>query len=139
MTYKITSTKKDTVTVNKISNKVSILKISDTVTDPVTKTTYKITKIANNTFKNKAKLKAVAVGNNIQSIGSNAFTNCKKLSLLVIYGKSLKTCGKNAFKGVPKGVEVRIEAKSKAQYQKIKKMLEKSGLKGAKYKYRITK
>ncbi len=58
---------------------------------------YKVTSIAANAFQN-SRLKKAAIGNNVTTIGSNAFSGCKKLTT-VIMGKKVKTIGKSAFSG----------------------------------------
>ena len=135
--YKISSAANETVTITDISTTAARVVIPSIVTDPSTNTTYKVTKIANGTFKNNNTIKEVVIGSNIKNIGANAFRDCSKLSVITIYGYSLKKSGKNAFSGLKKGVEIRIQAKNRTQYNKIKKLLKKSGIKNATFKYRF--
>ena len=57
-------------------------------------TTYKVTSIAANAFKNNKKISKVVIGNNIVSIGKNAFAGCKKLTSVTL-GKNVKTIRKD--------------------------------------------
>ncbi len=58
---------------------------------------YKVTSIAANAFKN-SDLRKIVLSDSVTTIGSNAFSGCKKLYTATM-GKKLKTIGKNAFSG----------------------------------------
>ncbi len=57
--------------------------------------TYKVTAIDKNAFKNST-IKKITIGNNIETIGTNAFYGCKKLKTVKI-GKNVITIGDKAF------------------------------------------
>ena len=69
--------------------------------------TYKVTKIADNAFKNNKTVTKVTVGSNIKTIGKNAFYKCTKLKTVKI-GKNVTTIGSNAFKGCKKLKTIKI-------------------------------
>lgn len=83
---------------------------------------YKVTKIANNAFKNCKKLKKVTIGKNVTSIGKNTFLGCKKLAKVTVKTSGLKSIGKNAFKGTSKKLTVKVPKKMVKKYTaKMKK------------------
>lgn len=63
--------------------------------------TYKVTKVANNAFKNNDCLKTVNVSNNVKSIGTNSFSGCDSLKNVKL-GNCVKSVGSNAFSNCPK-------------------------------------
>ena len=77
--------------------------------------------IGKNAFANCTKLKKVTVnGNKLKTIGKNAFSGDKKLKTINMKKvKSLKTVGKSAFKGVSKKITVRVPKNKKAAYVRI--------------------
>ena len=106
--------------------------------------TYKVTKIADNAFKNNktvtkvtvgsniktigknafykcTKLKTVKIGKNVTTIGSNAFKGCKKLKTIKITSTKLssKTVAKNAFKGLTKATTIKVPKKKLSAYKKL--------------------
>lgn len=91
---------------------------------------YKVTSIDNNAFKNNKKIKKITIGKYVTKIGANAFYNCKNLKQITFKGTSVKTIGKNAFKGVP------AKAKAKAPKKVLKKY--KTLMKKAKYKGKLS-
>lgn len=80
---------------------------------------YKVTSIRKNAFKNNNKIKSVKIGKNIISIGTKAFSGCKKLRNIIVSTNKLTATdiGKNAFsKGYP---EPHVKAnKSKCKFYK---------------------
>ena len=80
---------------------------------------YKVTSIRKNAFKNNNKIKSVKIGKNIISIGTKAFSGCKKLRNIIVSTNKLAATdiGKNAFsKGYP---EPHVKAnKSKCKFYK---------------------
>ena len=93
----------------------------------------KITKIGESAFKGDKALKSVDLSKSkIKTIGKNAFSGCKKLSKIKINGDKVKTVGKNAFKNVKKNAKIIIKAKNKKTYNKVVKLIEKSGAKNVK-------
>jgi hypothetical protein len=137
-TYTVTSTdeKKQTVAYTGDDNsKAKKVTISDTVTDPDTKTTYKVTEVAENACKDNKNLTTVNIGKNVTKIGAGAFAGCTKLSKISVDGDSIKSIGKNAFSGIKKNATIKVSAKTKKQYKKIVKMIKKAGAKKAKFKF----
>lgn len=115
---------------------------------------YKVTQIADNTFRNNKKITKVTIGNNVRTIGNNAFrgatrlktviigknvskigsyafSGCKKLKTIIIKTRKLstKTVSRTAFKGTPKTTTVKVPANKMKTY---KKLLKKKGLKSKK-------
>lgn len=73
--------------------------------------TYKVTKIADNAFKNNKTVTKVTVGSNIKTIGKNAFYKCTKLKTVKI-GKNVTEVGANAFKGCSSLTSVTLPSKA---------------------------
>lgn len=121
--YKVTasSAKKKEVTCNGFSGKaMTSVKIPDSI--KINGYTYKVTGIAKNAFAKNKNIKSVTIGKNVTSIGQSAFLNCKSLKTVQIKGTSLKTVGKNAFKGLDKKAIVKVPKKQKKSYaSKLKK------------------
>ena len=80
---------------------------------------YKVTSVAKNAFKNNKKLKKVVIGENITKVNANAFAGCKSLKNVTIKSKSLKSVGKNAFKGINKKAVFKVPAKKLKAYKKL--------------------
>lgn len=121
--YKVTasSAKKKTVTCMGFWDKPQqSVKIPETV--KINGYTFKVTSIAKNAFAKNKKLKSVTIGKNVASIGQGAFQSCKSLKNIQIKGTSLKTVGKNAFKGLSKKTVAKVPKKQKKSYtSKLKK------------------
>ena len=92
--------------VNKKAKTVSI-----PATVKINGVTYKVTKIADNAFKNNKTVTKVTVGSNIKTIGKNAFYKCTKLKTVKI-GKNVTTIGSNAFKGCTSLTSVTLPSKA---------------------------
>ena len=142
-TYKVTGA--DTVEVTGITEKgkkKAAVKISSTMKG--NGKTYKITSVAANALKGSKKMTSLTIGNNVVTIGKNAFANCTKLKKVTVNGnklktigknafsgdkklktinmkkvKSLKTVGKSAFKGISKKVTVKVPGAKKAAYKRL--------------------
>ena len=142
-TYKVTGA--DTVEVTGITGKgkkKAAVKISSTMKG--NGKTYKITSVAANALKGNKKMTSLTIGNNVVTIGKNAFANCRKLKKVTVNGnklktigknafsgdkklktinmkkvKSLKTVGKSAFKGISKKVTVKVPGAKKAAYKRL--------------------
>lgn len=120
VTYEITSEKG--VNYKAPKKNVSSVTIPDTV--KINGKTYKVTGISPNAFKNNNKLSKVVIGKNVAKIGKNAFYNCKKLTLVTIKTQklTLKSVGKNAFKGINAKGTIKVpKAKKKAYKTLLKK------------------
>lgn len=134
-TFKITVKKSATYTVGankyKISSTsaVSFAGIKSTKTTKVTipKTvkiggkTFKVTSIASKALYKKSKVKSVVVGENVTTIGKEAFRNCSKLSTITIKSSKLKSVGKNAFKGIKSTAKIKVPSKKLSAYKKLLK------------------
>lgn len=72
----------------------------ETVTVPekitINGTTYTVTSVADNAFKNNKKIKKVIIGDNVKTIGANAFMGCSNLQTIVM-GKNVTTIKSKAF------------------------------------------
>jgi len=90
-------------------------------------------------FQNCKKLTKVTLGKNVTTIDKNAFSGDKNLKTITINGNSLKKVGKNAFKSIKKNAVITIQAKDKKTYNKIVKMIKKSGAKNVKYTFKKKK
>jgi uncharacterized repeat protein (TIGR02543 family) len=97
---------------------------------------FKITKIDRRAYKDNKKLKKAIIGSNIETIGAEAFSGCKKLSGVTVYGNNLKRIGKGSFKGIKNGAKITVVCKDKKTYNKLVKMFKKAGAKKAKFKFR---
>ena len=105
--YQVTSTKEQTVTwVAPANDSTTSVTVPETVT--VSGKKYKVTKIADNAFKNNKKIKKVKVSKNITEIGKNAFKGCKNLKTVNV-GKNVKVIGNSAFEGCSSLTSVTIE------------------------------
>lgn len=87
--------------------------------------TFKVTEIKNNAFASNKKLANVTIGKNVTKIGKKAFYKCAKLKKVTVSTTTLKSVGKNAFKGIAKKATIKVPKKKKAAY---KKLLKKGGL-----------
>jgi len=82
---------------------------------------YKVTSIANKALNGNQKLKKLTIGTNIESIGKNAFKDCKNLKNIVIKSKKLtiKKTGKNAFKRINSKAVIKVPKSKFKLYKKI--------------------
>ena len=88
--------------------------------------------IGNGVFKNNSKLTSVVIGKNVESIGANCFSGCKKLKKVTFRGSSLKKVGSGALKKTHASIVVTIPKSVKAGYVKL---LKRGGIsKKARYK-----
>jgi len=90
--------------------------------------TYKVTKIGPKAFYKNSKIKSVKVGKNVKIIGSSAFEGAGKLKGIVIYSTSLKSVGKNTFRGINSKAVIKVPPKKFSTY---KKLLAKKGQKSS--------
>ena len=99
-----------------------------------------ITKIDADAFAGAAALKTIDLSEcKLVSIDTNAFANCKKLATVKIDGNKLTKVGKNAFMNIKKNAKIMIFAKNKKTYNKVVKMIKKSGAKKVKYSFKKKK
>ncbi len=94
MTYVVTSENDEIELASFDNDDAEEVTIPKTVT--YGETTYTVTSIAPEAFKNHKKLKKIVIGDNILSIGKKAFYGCKKLTTVVM-GANVKTIGESAF------------------------------------------
>ena len=99
VTYVPAGDKDKTVEYHAPSTGSTSVVVPETVT--IKGTTYKVTSVSDNAFKNNKKIKKVVIGSNVTSIGKNAFSGCTNLQTVTI-GKNVKTVGENAFMGCSK-------------------------------------
>ena len=134
--YVVTSSEYATVSYRSSGKKsVGKVKIPATVADG-SGCRYTVTQISANAFKGNKKLKSVVIPSTVTEIGQGAFKNCSNLSDIKIYGKSMKTVGGSAFKGIKKEAGIRIYAQSKSRYQKLVKLIKRAGGSNSVYKYK---
>ena len=97
---------------------------------------YKVTAIAKGAFQKNKTVTKVTVGENIVSIGSNAFNKCNKLKTIIFKGTTVPKIEKQAFKGIKKNCKIQYSKKMKAkQLKKLKKAMKKGGA-GSKVSYK---
>ena len=63
----------------------------------------------------------------VKTIGSNAFSGCKKLKKITVTEGKLKTISKNAFKGINKKAVITVKGTKKAKTA-LKKQLKKKSI-----------
>lgn len=118
--YKVTSCDASNMTVaytSTINKKKKSLSVPKTV--KIYNIVFKVVSIDDNAFKGNKKLKKVTLGKNITSIGRNAFVKCKNLKDITIKSSSLKSVGKNAFKGINKKAVIKVPKKKLKKYKKL--------------------
>ena len=140
LNFSINSTGNATVS-GTVNSQDSVIKIPNIVT--INGTVYKVTAVDDNAFKNNNAVSAV-IGDNVTSIGSNAFYGCKKLKTVTIGSKvsmigvnafgqcknlrsikvkskllTLKKTGKGAFKKIFKAAKFKVPKKKARTYRKI--------------------
>lgn len=123
--YRVTNAKKKTVVLVK-PRKANNTSFNVPKSVKLANGRYKVVGIAKNAFKNNKKLKKVVIGSQVTKIGANAFSGAKNLKTITIKSKSLKSVGKNAFKGIYKKCKIKVPAKKLNSY---KKLLSKKGQK----------
>lgn len=117
LNYKLDSKKKTAVLTRATDKNIKSITIPDTI--KVEGTTYKVTEIGANACKNLAKLTKVTIGKNVQKIGKNAFSGCKKLKTINIKTSKLtkKGIGSGCFKGIDAKATFKVPKKMKKDYQ----------------------
>lgn len=123
--YRVTNAKKKTVVLVK-PRKANNTSFNVPKSVKLANGRYKVVGIEKNAFKNNRKLKKVVIGSQVTKIGANAFSGAKNLKTITIKSKSLKSVGKNAFKGIYKKCKIKVPAKKLNSY---KKLLSKKGQK----------
>ena len=133
--YKVLNVSKKTVAVVKGTDrkpgKVTKVTIPNTVKNAAGKTTFTVTQIQANAFKNYKNLKSVIIGKNVTSIGKNSFYGCQKLAKVTFKGTSVKTIKSKAFKKTASKVTVSVPKSIRNNKKKaaaFQKKLTKSGM-----------
>lgn len=96
---------------------------------------YKVTEIEAGALQNLKKLKSVTIGENVKTIGKNAFRSCKKLKKITFLGKKVKKIGSKAFYGIAKKAKIICPKAKQKAYQKL---IKKSGVNLKKTKIKVT-
>lgn len=81
--------------------------------------TFKVTSIAAKAFYKNIRLKSVTVGSNARIIGKNVFYGDKKLNMIKIKSKMLKSVGKNAIRGIYKKAVIKVPGSKYRAYKKL--------------------
>lgn len=81
--------------------------------------TYEVIGVQDGAFKNCKKAISIVLGNNVRSIGKEAFYNCKKLKNLTINSKKLKTVGENSFKNMYSKAKIKVPSSKISKYKKL--------------------
>lgn len=140
--YIVTSLTNRTAAVAGVSN-ASLGKINVNGTVTLGGNVYRVTEAADGAFQKNQKITSATLPANIEKIGKNAFSGCKKLKTVTVSGKELKEIGvkafsgckalktiklkkaakitkigKNAFKGIHKNAKIKVPAKKVKAYQK---------------------
>lgn len=124
-TYKVLTNSDSSKTVAFVSlTDKKATRITVPATVKIDGTTFKVTKIEKNAFKNCKKLKTVTIGKNVTSIGKNAFKNCAKLSKITVKSTKITKIETNK---IDKKVTIKVPKSAKKKYQKSFK---KAGYKG---------
>lgn len=120
--YKITAYTAENKTVEFVKPvKKNATTVSIPATVKVKGTNFKVTSIAAKACKGNKKQKKLVIGKNIESIGKQAFSGCKKLKKIAVKTTKLtkKSVGKNAFKGIDKKVKISIPKNKSKEYKKL--------------------
>lgn len=83
--------------------------------------TYRVTKIAANACNGNKKITSVSIGENVTSIGANAFYGCRNLKNITFQGTNVKKIGARAFQKTAKKATYAIPRKVFAKYKKLLK------------------
>lgn len=124
--YKVTSVEKKTAALIKNNDYAASVVVPDTFT--IAGTPFYVTKIADGAFQSSKKLKKIVIGTKVGSIGKKAFYGCKKLKLVTIRSKKIKSIRKNAFQGVGTSAVIKVPKAKKKAYTKLLKSV---GFQGA--------
>ena len=93
------------------------LTIADTVV--IGDVRFKITSVSANAFSRYTALKNATIGNNVTSIGSNAFLSCKNLKKMTIKSAKLKSVGAKAFSGTYSKITFAVPGNKATAYKKL--------------------
>lgn len=116
--YKVTSVSKKTVTLTGTTDKKKLKTLNIKKTVKILGVTCKITAVGTKVFKNCRSLKKVIVGENVVTIGKQAFAGCSKLKTISVKSKKIKTVYSKAFKGIYKKAVIKVPKSKRAAYKK---------------------
>lgn len=120
--YKVTDVSKKQVAYQRpTKSTVTSATVPDTVkiTENGNTVTYKVTTVGSSAFTKCKKLKSVTIGKNVTTIEKNAFKGCKNLKTIKIKSTSLKKVGKNAIQGIYKKAVITCNKKKVSAYKKL--------------------
>lgn len=99
-------------------------------------TVFRVTSVAKGAFQKNKTVTKLTIGENIVSIGSNAFNQCTKLKTIIFKGVTAPKIEKKALKGIKKNCKVWYPKKMNSkQLKKLKKAMKKGGA-GSKLSYK---
>ena len=100
--------------------------------------TYTVTSIENDAFKGCTNITGITIAANIEAIGSNAFSGCKKLKKVTVNSTKLKIIGKKAFYNCKKLKNITLKTKQLTKIEKnaFRKIHAKAAVKVPKNKYK---
>ena len=104
-------------TYSRSDKKFASLTIADTVI--IGDVRFKITSVSANAFSRYTALKNATIGNNVTSIGSNAFLSCKNLKKMTIKSAKLKSVGSKAFSGTYSKITFAVPRNKATAYKKL--------------------
>ena len=104
-------------TYSRSDKKFASLTIADTVI--IGDVRFKITSVSANAFSRYTALKNATIGNNVTSIGSNAFLSCKNLKKMMIKSAKLKSVGAKAFSGTYSKITFAVPRNKATAYKKL--------------------
>ena len=78
-------------------------------------------------MKGNKKITSVSIGDNISTIGANAFKGDKKLANIELTDSVIKI-SKNAFKGISKKAVFKINAVNEREFNRIVELIKASGV-----------
>lgn len=81
--------------------------------------TFKVTSVSEKALYRNTKVTSVVLGTNIKKIDSRSFFGCKKLGIISIRSKKLKSVGKNAFQGIKPTAEIKVPKEKWGTYKKL--------------------
>ena len=126
--YKVTKASSTVKTVEYILPSVNAKTVTVPASISVKGTTYKVTSIADNAFKNNKTIQTVKIGSNVKTIGASAFSGCTRLKKVTL-ASGTASIGSKAFYKCTKLTSITIPSKvskigSKAFYgcKKLKKI-----------------
>lgn len=81
--------------------------------------TLKVTAVGPKALKSYKKLKSLAVGKNVKTIGKSAFVGCVKLKKITVQSLVLKKVGAGSLKGIYKKAVIKVPSRKLKAYKKL--------------------